>query len=192
MPAGQKGASPIGGPTSLAGPRRHWMASGQDAPAGPDLRAGIATGDLPDGKMMAGQVDGEAVLLAHRGHEWFAIGAACSHYSGPLPEGLMVGDTVRCPWHHACFNLRTGQPVRPPALNDLPSWDVEVRDGIVRVGAKRKPFPPPTRRSKGPESVLIVGGGAAGNSAAETLRREGYEGPITIVDPDPDAPCDRP
>jgi NADPH-dependent 2,4-dienoyl-CoA reductase/sulfur reductase-like enzyme/nitrite reductase/ring-hydroxylating ferredoxin subunit len=168
------------------------MASGQEAPAGPDLRAGIATGDLPDGKMMAGHVDGEAVLLAHRGHEWFAIGAACSHYSGPLPEGLMVGDTVRCPWHHACFNLRTGQPVRPPALNDLPSWDVEVRDGIVRVGAKRKPFPPPTRRSKGPESVLIVGGGAAGNSAAETLRREGFEGPITIVDPDPDAPYDRP
>jgi NADPH-dependent 2,4-dienoyl-CoA reductase/sulfur reductase-like enzyme/nitrite reductase/ring-hydroxylating ferredoxin subunit len=168
------------------------MASGQEAPAGPDLRAGIATGDLPDGKMMAGQVDGEAVLLAHRGNEWFAIGATCSHYGGPLPEGLMVGDTVRCPWHHACFSLRTGQPVRPPALNDLPSWDVEVRNGIVRVGAKRKPALPPTRRSKGPDSVLIVGGGAAGESAAETLRREGFEGLVTIVDPDPDAPCDRP
>jgi apoptosis-inducing factor 3 len=168
------------------------MASGQEAPAGPDLRAGIATGDLPDGKMMAGQVDGEAVLLAHRGNEWFAIGAACSHYSGPLPEGLMVGDMVRCPWHHACFSLRTGQPVRPPALNDLPSWDVEVRNGIVKVGAKRKPVPPRARRSKGPESVLIVGGGAAGESAAETLRRDGFEGPVTIVDPDPDAPYDRP
>ncbi|MGH7513710.1 MAG: FAD-dependent oxidoreductase [Gemmatimonadales bacterium] len=168
------------------------MASGQEAPAGPDLRAGIATGDLPDGKMMAGQVEGEPVLLAHRGNEWFAIGAACSHYSGPLAEGLMVGDTVRCPWHHGCFSLRTGQPVRPPALNDLPSWDVEVRDGTVKVGAKRKPARPRARRSKGPESVLIVGGGAAGESAAETLRREGFEGPVTIVDPDPDAPYDRP
>ncbi|HET7468740.1 MAG TPA: FAD-dependent oxidoreductase [Gemmatimonadales bacterium] len=168
------------------------MASGQEAPAGPDLRAGIKVAELPDGQMMAGHVDGEAVLLAHVGSEWFAIGATCSHYSGPLAEGLLVGDTVRCPWHHACFSLRSGQPLRPPALNDVPAWDVEVQDGVVRVGAKRKPAAPPPLRSKGPESVVIVGGGAAGNCAAETLRRDGYEGPITIVDPDPDAPYDRP
>ena len=168
------------------------MASGQEAPAGPDLRAGIAMNDLPDGGMIAGQVDGEAVLLAHVGDEWFAIGATCSHYSGPLAEGLLVGDTVRCPWHHACFSLRSGEPLRPPALNDVPAWDVEVRDGIVRVGAKRKPTTARRPRSKGPESVLIVGGGGAGNCAAETLRREGFDGAITIVDPDPDAPYDRP
>jgi 3-phenylpropionate/trans-cinnamate dioxygenase ferredoxin reductase subunit len=168
------------------------MASGQETPAGPDLRAGIKVNDLPDGRMIAGQADGEAVLLAHVGDEWFAIGATCSHYSGPLAEGLLVGDTVRCPWHHACFSLRSGEPLRPPALNDVPSWDVEVRDGIVRVGSKRKPAVPRRVRSKGPESVLIVGGGAAGNCAAETLRREGYAGRITIVDPDPDAPYDRP
>jgi 3-phenylpropionate/trans-cinnamate dioxygenase ferredoxin reductase subunit len=168
------------------------MASGQETPAGPDLRAGIKVNDLPDGRMIAGQADGEAVLLAHVGDEWLAIGATGSHYSGPLAEGLLVGDTVRCPWHHACFNLRSGEPLRPPALNDVPSWDVEVRDGIVRVGSKRKPAVPRRVRSKGPESVLIVGGGAAGNCAAETLRREGYAGRITIVDPDPDAPYDRP
>jgi 3-phenylpropionate/trans-cinnamate dioxygenase ferredoxin reductase subunit len=142
--------------------------------------------------MIAGQVDGEAVLLAHVGDEWFAIGATCSHYSGPLAEGLLVGDTVRCPWHHACFSLRSGEPLRPPALNDVPAWDVEVRDGIVRVGAKRKPTTARRPRSKGPESVLIVGGGGAGNCAAEALRREGFDGAITIVDPDPDAPYDRP
>jgi 3-phenylpropionate/trans-cinnamate dioxygenase ferredoxin reductase subunit len=168
------------------------MASGQEAPAGPDLRAGITVNDLPDGGMLAGQVDGEAVLLARVGNEWFAIGATCSHYSGPLAEGLLVGDTVRCPWHHACFSLRSGEPLRPPALNDVPSWEVEVGDGIVRVGAKRKAAAPRRARSKGPESVLIVGGGAAGNCAAETLRRDGFEGPITIVDPDSDAPYDRP
>jgi NADPH-dependent 2,4-dienoyl-CoA reductase/sulfur reductase-like enzyme/nitrite reductase/ring-hydroxylating ferredoxin subunit len=168
------------------------MASGQEAPAGPDLRAGIKVEDLPDGKMVAGQVEGEAVLLAHVGNEWFAIGATCSHYSGPLAEGLLVGDTVRCPWHHACFNLRSGEPLRPPALNDVPAWEVEVRDGIVRVGVRRKPVPSRGSKSKAPESVLIVGGGAAGNCAAETLRRDGYQGPITIVDPDPDAPYDRP
>ena len=104
----------------------------------------------------------------------------------------MVGDTVRCPWHHGCFSLRTGQPLRPPALNDLSCWDVAVSDGMVRVGAKRQPAPRPSRRAKAPESVVIVGGGAAGERAAETLRREGYEGPVTIVDPDGDAPYDRP
>ena len=110
------------------------MASGQEAPEGPDLRAGIPTTDVPDGGMIAGRVGEEAVLLAHRGDEWFAIGATCTHYGGPLAEGLMVGDTVRCPWHHACFSLRTGQPLRPPALNDLSCWDVAVSDGMVRVG----------------------------------------------------------
>jgi NADPH-dependent 2,4-dienoyl-CoA reductase/sulfur reductase-like enzyme/nitrite reductase/ring-hydroxylating ferredoxin subunit len=168
------------------------MAAEHEGPTGPDLRQGISAADVADGAMVAGQVDGEAVLLVRRGERWFAIGAACTHYSGPLPEGLVVGDTVRCPWHHACFSLRTGEALRPPALNDLPCWDVEERDGRVVVGARR---PASSRRrppAGGPERVVIVGGGAAGNSAAETLRREGYAGPITIVDPDRDAPYDRP
>ena len=168
------------------------MAAEQQAPAGPDLKQGILARDVPDGGMVAGHVEGDAVLLAHRGREWFAIGAACSHYSGPLAEGLMVGDTVRCPWHHACFSLRTGQPLRAPALNDLPTWEVEQRNGRVFVTAKRAPANPAPARHGGPDRVVIIGGGAAGNSAAETLRREGYAGSITIVDPDRDAPYDRP
>ncbi len=168
------------------------MAAEHEGPTGPDLRQGIPAGDVADGGMVAGQVDGEAVLLVRRGDRWFAIGATCSHYSGPLAKGLVVGDTVRCPWHHGCFSLRTGEALRPPALNDLPSWDVEQRDGRVVVGARR----PSPRRSRAParipERVVIIGGGAAGDSAAETLRREGYEGPVTIVDPDRDAPYDRP
>jgi apoptosis-inducing factor 3 len=170
------------------------MASEQQGPTGPDLEQGIPAAEVPDGGMLAGHVGDDAVLLARQGDEWFAIGATCSHYSGPLAEGLMVGDTVRCPWHHACFSLRTGRPVRPPALNDLPTWEVTQRDGRVFVGAKRAaptPAPAPTPRAA-PDRVVIVGGGAAGNSAAETLRREGYAGAITIVDADRDAPYDRP
>ena len=165
---------------------------------GPDLAAGVSITEIREGGMLAGHAQGEAVLLARVGSDWFAISATCSHYSGPLPEGLLVGDTVRCPWHHACFSLRTGQALRPPALNDLACWQVEQRDGKVFVTAKaRKPSKPeggrPTRRdSRGPESVVIVGAGAAGDSAAETLRREGYEGRLTLYDPDPDAPYDRP
>jgi NADPH-dependent 2,4-dienoyl-CoA reductase/sulfur reductase-like enzyme/nitrite reductase/ring-hydroxylating ferredoxin subunit len=168
------------------------MAEQQEAPKGPDLRQGVQVADVPDGGMIAGHVDGEAVLLVRRGEEWFALGATCSHYSGPLAQGLVVGDTVRCPWHHACFSLRTGAALRPPALNDLPSWEVERRDGLVVVGARRRPSGPSPRRSRAPERIVIVGGGAAGDSAAETLRREGFGGAITVVDPDRDAPYDRP
>jgi NADPH-dependent 2,4-dienoyl-CoA reductase/sulfur reductase-like enzyme/nitrite reductase/ring-hydroxylating ferredoxin subunit len=163
----------------------------QGGPAGPDLRQGVPAASVPDGGMVAGQVEGEEVLLVHQGDDWFAIGAKCSHYSGPLAEGLLVDGTVRCPWHHACFDLRSGVPLRPPALHDLPVWQVEVRDGTVRVGRKRE-SPRRARHVTQPESVVIVGGGAAGNMAAETLRRDGYAGPITIVDPDGDAPYDRP
>ena len=168
------------------------MTAEPGGPSGPDLRQGVPAADVPDGGILAGQVDGEAVLLSHRGDAWFAVGASCSHYSGPLAEGLVVGDTVRCPWHHACFSLRTGEALRPPALNDLPSWEVEQREGRVFVGARRGPASRRPRRSKAPERIVIVGAGAAGESAAETLRREGHAGPITLVDPDPDAPYDRP
>jgi NADPH-dependent 2,4-dienoyl-CoA reductase/sulfur reductase-like enzyme/nitrite reductase/ring-hydroxylating ferredoxin subunit len=165
-------------------------------PTGPDLGAGVPIDDIPDGGMLAGHVGAEPVLLARQGGEWFAIGAVCSHYSGPLAEGLMVGDTVRCPWHHACFSLRSGQALRPPALNDVSCWRVEQRAGTVWVtGQIPKPKPEP-RMSRagapGPESVVIVGAGAAGESAAETLREEGYEGGLTLYDPDPAAPYDRP
>lgn len=163
---------------------------------GPDLESGISTGEVPDGGMLAGHARGEPVLLARRGKEWFAIGAVCSHYSGPLAEGLMVGDTVRCPWHHACFSLRTGEALRPPALNDVASWQVEERAGKVYVTGKTpkpKAGQPATKRTAAhPDSVVIIGAGAAGDSAAETLRREGYEGRVTLYDPDPDAPYDRP
>jgi len=143
--------------------------------------------------MIQGQVDGEAVLLARQGGELFAVGASCTHYGGPLAEGLLVGDTVRCPWHHACFSLRTGQPLRAPALNDLKCWNVEERDGRVFVREARPVAQPPTLPAAGlPESVAIVGGGAAGNAAAETLRREGYQGPITVFSADPALPYDRP
>jgi NADPH-dependent 2,4-dienoyl-CoA reductase/sulfur reductase-like enzyme/nitrite reductase/ring-hydroxylating ferredoxin subunit len=159
---------------------------------GPDLQSGVAVSEIPDGGMLAGHAAGKPVLLVRQGSEWFAIGAVCSHYSGPLPEGLVVGDTVRCPWHHACFSLRSGEALRPPALNDVSCWRVEQRGDKVYVTGKAPKLERPGRRRGGPDSVVIVGAGAAGESAAETLRRDGYEGRLTLYDPDPDAPCDRP
>jgi len=167
------------------------VAEHSEAPAGPDLAAGVAADSVPDGGMIAGHVGKDAVLLARRGDEWFAIGATCSHYGGPLAEGVMVGDTVRCPWHHACFDLRTGRMLRMPALFDLPCWTTERRGDRVHVTGKVE-VPPHAPARNAPAQIVIVGAGAAGNAAAETLRREGYQGGITMVDPDPDAPYDRP
>ena len=175
-------------------------------PTGPDLAAGVRADSIPDGGSLAGHVGGDAVLLAHVGTEYFAIGATCTHYGGPLAEGLMVGETVRCPWHHACFNLRTGNVVRAPALRPVARWTVEQRGDLVVVGAKvEQPdmelggpsnaagaVRSSTSHTARPDSVVIIGAGAAGSAAAETLRREGFSHPIVLVDGDADAPYDRP
>src|SRR5262249_62202125 len=86
-------------------------------PKGPDLARGVPLGDVADGGMVGGYVGDDAVLLARRGDELFAIGSTCSHYGGPLAEGLIVGDTVRCPLHHACFHPRTGEAGAAPPLH---------------------------------------------------------------------------
>src|SRR5918995_578004 len=161
---------------------------------GPDLEAGVPLGALPASGVLAGHAGGEAVLLVRRDPEWFAIGSVCTHYSGPLAEGLIVGETVRCPWHHACFSLRTGDAARPPALNPVSCWDVEERSGRVFVTGKttRPARQPGVTTRRHPGSIVIVGAGAAGECAAETLRHEEYSGKLTLYDADPDAPCGRP
>src|SRR5215475_11063870 len=112
------------------------MGAEQSKPKGPDLARGVPLADVADGGMVGGHVGDDAVLLARRGDELFAIGATCSHYGGPLAEGLIVGDTVRCPWHHACFSLRTGEALAAPAFNPMPCWRVEKRNGTVFVREK--------------------------------------------------------
>ena len=164
-----------------------------DAPelSGPDFALGVPA-DAVSARPLLGHANGNAVLLTRIDGLVYAVGATCTHYGGPLIDGRAEDGAVRCPWHHACFSLRTGASLRPPALIDLPSYRVEERDGTVFVREKRDP-PRPVRTPRcRPESVVIVGAGAAGNAAAETLRREGYDGPVTLIDADPGAPCDRP
>ncbi len=164
---------------------------------GPDLRAGISDADLTDGAMLVGQVDEESVLVARRGNDVYAIGATCTHYGGPLGEGLMVEDTVRCPWHHACFSLRTGEALAAPALTATSCWRVERRAGRLFVREKvseveqRTPAKP-RASARPPDRMVVVGGGAAGYAAAEMLRREGYGGDVSIISADTSPPYDRP
>jgi NADPH-dependent 2,4-dienoyl-CoA reductase/sulfur reductase-like enzyme/nitrite reductase/ring-hydroxylating ferredoxin subunit len=163
---------------------------------GPDLTGGIPANSLAEGVPFLGHVQAEPVILVRRGPEVFAIGATCSHYGGPLADGLVVDDTVRCPWHHACFSLRTGEALAAPALSPVAAYEIVQRAGQVFVTRKRAK-PGSVRRgarpgTAAPRSVAIVGAGAAGNSAADELRHLGFEGDITLIDRDQEAPYDRP
>jgi NADPH-dependent 2,4-dienoyl-CoA reductase/sulfur reductase-like enzyme/nitrite reductase/ring-hydroxylating ferredoxin subunit len=162
--------------------------------SGPDLAKGVPLTQVPDGAMLLGHAHGEPVLLARRGDELFGVGAFCTHYGAPLGDGLLVEDTIRCPWHHACFSLRTGEALRAPALDPVSCWRVEQRNGSAYVREKLEIARPPSQPATAgmPRSIVIVGGGAAGNAAAETLRREGYSGRITMLSADTSVPCDRP
>src|SRR5215472_8378783 len=169
------------------------MAQEQNKPSGPDLSQGVAIADLAGGKLL-GHVGDEDVLLVQSGDEIFAVGAHCTHYHGPLAEGLVTGESVRCPWHHACFDLRTGEAARTPALSPIACWNVERRDGRIVVKDKRDQPKPRGAKAKAdaPAKIVILGGGAAGFAAAEMLRRRDYRGSIAMLSDDDAPPVDRP
>ncbi len=172
------------------------MADQQAQPAGPDLSQGVALSDF-SGAILLGHVGDQDVLLVRTGSEIFAIDAHCSHYHGPLADGLVDGESIRCPWHHACFDLRTGEAARAPAFNALAVWKVEREGDRIVVREKREQpesFVKP--RVKGPLDapgrIVIVGGGAAGFAAAEMLRRQEFGGSIVMLSSEAAAPVDRP
>jgi apoptosis-inducing factor 3 len=164
------------------------------SPAKPDLTKGVGAREIPEGGMLLGRVGDEEVVLARSGDRFYAVGAHCTHYHGPLAEGLVVGDTIHCPLHHACFSLETGEALLAPALDPVACWRVARENDLLFVREKIEPPRPPAaqRLPSNPSSVVIVGGGAAGLAAADMLRRQGYAGPVTMISADQDAPVDRP
>ena len=162
-----------------------------------DLTAGVPADSLVDGGTSKGRVGEDEVVLVRTGGRFFAVGAHCTHYRGELAEGLVVGDTIRCPLHHACFDLTTGEAVRAPALDPIACWRVERQGTTVFVHDRMAAQAPAIKRGSKPHgphpsSIIIIGGGAAGLAAADMLRREAYEGPITMISADADPPVDRP
>ncbi|MEO8801532.1 MAG: FAD-dependent oxidoreductase [Polyangiaceae bacterium] len=167
------------------------MSDAANSPQGPDLEKGVKLTDLKDDEPKLGHVGDDAVVLVRKGNEVRAIGAVCTHYSGPLQEGLVVGDTIRCPWHHACFDLKTGEAIGGPALSDVPCFDVVHEGALVRVTGKATK-PKKAALANAPTSVVVIGAGPAGAAAVEALRREGYEGKITLLGDEEPGPVDRP
>lgn len=158
----------------------------------PDFAAGVAFDRIPEGDILAGTVGDDPVILTRVDGAVRAFSGKCTHLGAPLADGLVVDGTLRCPWHHACFDLRSGQAVAEPAFDALAGWHVEQDGEMVRVREKRsKPqSEAPADVTPGP-GMVIVGGGAAGYAAAVALRRNGAAGPITMISDDTRAPYDR-
>ncbi|HMO46008.1 MAG TPA: FAD-dependent oxidoreductase [Rubrivivax sp.] len=170
------------------------MSSTDTQDAGPDLTRGVTLADFGARKLLRGHVGDQAVLLARVGDELLATGATCTHYGGALDQGALEGDTVRCPLHHACFSLRSGEALGAPAFDPIACWKVE-REGerfFVREPAPAAARAAQVRPAGEPERIVIVGGGAAGFAAAEMLRRRGWQGSLTLLSSEADAPVDRP
>ncbi|KAF7219010.1 apoptosis inducing factor mitochondria associated 4 [Nothobranchius furzeri] len=155
--------------------------------------------DLQDGQMREVAVDDQKVLLVRIQGQYSAVGSRCSHYSAPLIKGALVGDRVRCPFHGACFNVRTGDIEEYPGLDSIPSYKVKVEDGKVYVTINKKSLTL-TKRVKEmfaiqpgtKHTVLLIGGGPASLVCAETLRQNCYPGHIVIVTKDSLPPIDKP
>src|SRR5687768_15049168 len=155
------------------------MGGGTSELQGPDLAKGVPFADLAPEKPLLGHANGENIVVVRVGEAVHAVGASCTHYSGPLAEGLVDAGTIRCPWHHACFDLTTGDPVGAPALAPIACYEVVRAGDLVQVRTKKER---PSRSPKtSPTSVVLVGAGAASAACAEQLRRDGYKGPITMI-----------
>lgn len=155
----------------------------------PDLTSTFAVADVPDGGLLHGRVGAEEVVVVRAEGSLRAIGASCSHYGGPLAEGVFDGRCVRCPWHHAAFDTATGRAERGPAITAVAAYRVVV-DGATAVVEPAEPVDPSP--VKGPDRIVVVGGGPAAHAFVHRLVERGATGEILLIGDEPGRPIDRP
>ncbi|MGB9595060.1 MAG: FAD-dependent oxidoreductase [Candidatus Poribacteria bacterium] len=152
--------------------------------------------DLKDNEMKEIVIGELTLVLIRKGGKYYAMGGKCSHAGAPLAEGLLHNHKIRCPWHQACFNMLTGERIEPPAMDDLPCFEVKISgdDVIVDIpeDAKQQIQPKMAKPNKNDKrKFVIIGGGGAGSSAAESLRQNGYQGQIVMITRENTLPYDR-
>ena len=147
--------------------------------------------DLNEGVPLVVKVGKREVFLIRVERSLYAYGHKCPHYEAPLTDGSISGHSLICPWHNARFDLTTGRMTVPPALDDLPAYPVKVEGGVVFAGEpEKRPVTPLPGTEK--QTFVVVGAGAAGNAAVQTLRAEGFAGRVIMIGGEDDIPYDRP
>jgi NADPH-dependent 2,4-dienoyl-CoA reductase/sulfur reductase-like enzyme/nitrite reductase/ring-hydroxylating ferredoxin subunit len=160
-----------------------------------DLAPGVPSSELAEGSILDGVLNDERIALVRSDGVAFAIGGLCTHYGAPLAGGIVTDGAIRCPLHHACFDLRTGAATCAPAMSPVPTYDVVESEGTIRVGAKNTPataMKPRLATSDRVRSIVILGTGAAGVAAADMLRRRGFDGRLVMLGAEDELPYDRP
>ncbi|XP_059829232.1 apoptosis inducing factor mitochondria associated 4 isoform X2 [Hypanus sabinus] len=162
--------------------------------------------EMNEGEMREFEVENHKLLLIKSNGEFSALGHLCTHAGAPLVKvlnlstylGVLSNGRVRCPWHGACFNIKTGDIEEYPCLDALQCFPVEVQNGKVIISAsvetleenrriKTMVTPSPTNKTV----ILLIGGGPASLICAETLRQEFYTGRIIIATKEQHLPYDR-
>jgi NADPH-dependent 2,4-dienoyl-CoA reductase/sulfur reductase-like enzyme/nitrite reductase/ring-hydroxylating ferredoxin subunit len=156
-----------------------------------DLANGIASTELEEGRIVAGTLDGQDVVLVRHQGRICALSGICTHLKAPLADGIVADGTIRCPWHHARFDLTTGEAVDAPAFAPLDRFDVVEENGKARVVTAAAEEPATSEATPAIGRVVIIGAGAAGHACAEMLARHGAGASVTILDEEADAPYDR-
>jgi NADPH-dependent 2,4-dienoyl-CoA reductase/sulfur reductase-like enzyme/nitrite reductase/ring-hydroxylating ferredoxin subunit len=170
------------------------------------------TANLPEGalKTFPTPHDGPKVLLTRQQGQVHAFAPNCPHYGAPLEKSKVLDGKLICPWHHACFKVADGHLCEPPALDDLPTYAVREAEGRIWVQVPPSPpastdkpestptaevggTPPPAANTAPADTrtFVILGGGAAGEYAAQALRREGFAGRVVVVSAEAELPYDR-
>ena len=157
-----------------------------------DLTQGIEVERVPNGEILAGTVGKDRVFVWRQGKRLKAYSANCPHLGGPLDKGILEAAAIRCPWHHACFDLATGEATAAPAFDALLEYPVTLDTSCFSVktpnGQTRRPV---RQRDPSSETMAIVGGGAAGFAAADALRKRGWRGEIAVFSDEAEQPYDR-
>ncbi|MBB4154871.1 NADPH-dependent 2,4-dienoyl-CoA reductase/sulfur reductase-like enzyme/nitrite reductase/ring-hydroxylating ferredoxin subunit [Sphingomonas jinjuensis] len=156
-----------------------------------DLAAGIDASEIGEDCVVAGEVDGEPVVLLRSGGKLCALAGLCTHAKAPLADGIVADGTLRCPWHHARFDVATGEAVDAPAFAPLQRFEVVEENGTVRVGEPVAAAEATAAPARDIGRVVIVGGGAAGHACAEMLARHGAGSAVTMLSDEAEAPYDR-
>ena len=156
----------------------------------------LTLSQLPPGTTHVAEVGDYSVLFANVGGEVYAVENKCSHFGLPLDKGALCEHRLRCPFHHACFDVRDGAQLEAPGMDGLRTFAVrtEGQDILVAPEPTVRPtenYAPAAPPESGVYDYAIVGGGVAAAYATEAIRELDPTGSLVLITEEELPPYDR-